>query len=539
MPAIQTTQIPSNQAQLEHPLLTLHSKLALIAGDAKASLLTGITRGIEKESLRVSQSGHLAKTTHPQELGSALTHPSITTDYSEALLEFITSPSASIDEVLEELDEIHRFTYQHLDNELLWVSSMPCQLGDDSSIPVGKYGTSNIGKMKQIYRVGLGHRYGRLMQTIAGIHYNFSVPDELWLELQAASGDKQSLQDYKTQGYFATIRNFRRYSWLLLYLLGAAPAVCKSFVRGREHQLEQVNDDSHSLYTPYATSLRMGDLGYQSDAQSSLVVCYNNLEQYVATLRAALDQPYPAYDLIGLKDEQGNYKQLSTALLQIENEFYSSIRPKRTAKSGETPLHALESRGVEYIEVRCVDLNPLVLGGIDAQTIRFLDTFLLFCLLQDSPDTNNQEYMRIPENIRRTVYQGRNPETLLLNGTEEVALPDWGLSLIAAMGPVADKLDKAHQSTSYSQALATMQQRLEDQQTTPAATLLREMIENNETYFAMAMRKACEQRDYFCAKAPSAGTMARYADLAVESRQQQAEIEASDSLSFDEFLAAF
>ena len=144
MPAIQTTQIPSNQAQLEHPLLTLHSKLALIAGDAKASLLTGITRGIEKESLRVSQSGHLAKTTHPQELGSALTHPSITTDYSEALLEFITSPSASIDEVLEELDEIHRFTYQHLDNELLWVSSMSCQLGDDSSIPVGKYGTLSL-----------------------------------------------------------------------------------------------------------------------------------------------------------------------------------------------------------------------------------------------------------------------------------------------------------------------------------------------------------------------------------------------------------
>ncbi len=294
MRAIQTTQIPSNRTQLEHPLLTLHSQLALIAGDAKASLLTGITRGIEKESLRVSQSGHLAMTAHPQELGSALTHPSITTDYSEALLEFITSPSASIDEVLEELDEIHRFTYQHLDNELLWVSSMPCQLGDDSSIPVGKYGTSNIGKMKQIYRVGLGHRYGRLMQTIAGIHYNFSVPDELWLELQAASGDKQSLQDYKTQGYFATIRNFRRYSWLLLYLLGAAPAVCKSFVRGREHQLEQVNNDSHSLYTPYATSLRMGDLGYQSDAQSSLVVCYNNLEQYVTTLRAALEQPYPA-----------------------------------------------------------------------------------------------------------------------------------------------------------------------------------------------------------------------------------------------------
>lgn len=246
-------------------------------------------RGIEKEGLRVDPSGRLAKTPHPEGLGSALTHPSITTDFSEALLEFITAPSSSIDEVLLELDEIHRFTYQHLSDELLWVSSMPCQLGDDSSIPVGKYGSSNIGTMKRIYRVGLGHRYGRLMQTIAGIHYNFSVPDQLWLELQAASGDQQSLQDFKTQGYFATIRNFRRYCWLLLYLLGAAPAVCRSFVRGREHKLVPVGNDSHSLHSPYATSLRMGDLGYQSAAQSSLVVCYNDLEQYAKTLRSALE----------------------------------------------------------------------------------------------------------------------------------------------------------------------------------------------------------------------------------------------------------
>jgi len=519
-------------------LLSLTSKLALLSSPEKSALLTGIVRGIEKEGLRVDPSGRLAKTPHPEGLGSALTHPSITTDFSEALLEFITAPSSSIDEVLLELDEIHRFTYQHLSDELLWVSSMPCQLGDDSSIPVGKYGSSNIGTMKRIYRVGLGHRYGRLMQTIAGIHYNFSVPDQLWLELQAASGDQQSLQDFKTQGYFATIRNFRRYCWLLLYLLGAAPAVCRSFVRGREHKLVPVGNDSHSLHSPYATSLRMGDLGYQSAAQSSLVVCYNDLEQYAKTLRSALEQPYPAYDEIGLKDAKGNYKQLSTALLQIENEFYSSIRPKRTAKPGETPLQALENRGVEYIEVRCVDLNPLVPNGIDAQTIRFLDTFLLYCLLQDSPQTNNQEYARIPENIIRTVYHGRNPETRLLQGEQEVALRDWGQSLISAMVPVAKRLDAAHQSHDYSLALTTMQERLDDQEKTPAATLLREMVENQETYYSMAMRKASEQREYFCQQPPSEETKARYDHLAQQSRQRQAEIEASDTMSFDEFLAA-
>ena len=519
--------------------MSLQSKLSLLAGPDKAALLTGIVRGIEKESLRVDPTGHLAMTPHPKALGSALTHPSITTDYSEALLEFITAPSASIDQVLHELDEIHRYTYQHIGEELLWVSSMPCQLGDDSSIPVAKYGSSNIGKMKQVYRVGLGNRYGRLMQTIAGIHYNFSVPDELWQELQAASGDQQSLQHFKTQGYFATIRNFRRYAWLLLYLLGAAPAVCKSFVRGREHRLQPVGADSHSLYTPYATSLRMGDLGYQSEAQSSLVVCYNDLDQYVRTLRSALEQPYPPYNEIGLKNEQGNYKQLNTALLQIENEFYSSIRPKRTAKMGETPIHALQDRGVEYIEVRCIDLNPLIPNGIDADTIRFLDSFLLFCLLEDSPETNNQEYARIPENNLRTVYQGRDPNIMLAEADGERSLRDWGNSLLEAMAPVAKQLDAAHGSDDYSAILSTMQSRLSDASTTPAATLLHEMAEHGETYYGMAMRMACEQRDYFCARPPSPETVAKYSGLAEQSIARQAEIESSDKLSFDEFLAQY
>lgn len=257
------------------------------------------------------------------------------------------------------------------------------------------------------------------------------------------------------------------------------------------------------------------------------------------TLRSALEQPYPAYDEIGLKDQQGNYKQLNTALLQIENEFYSSIRPKRTTAMGETPIHALQDRGVEYIEVRCIDLNPLVPNGIDAETIRFLDTFLLFCLLQDSPETNNQEYARIPENNLRTVYHGRDPNLMLLQADGERSLRDWGGELLEAMAPVAKQLDTAHQSNDYSAVLSTMQMRLSDASSTPAATMLREMDENGETYYGMAMRKACEQREYFCARPPSPETLAKYALLAEKSIERQAEIEASDTLPFDEFLANY
>ena len=518
--------------------MSLESRLALLA-NADKSLLANIVRGIEKESLRVEPNGQLAKTPHPKALGSALTHPSITTDYSEALLEFITAPSASIDQVLSELEEIHRYTYENIDDELLWVNSMPCQLGEDSSIPVGEYGSSNIGRMKTVYRLGLGHRYGRLMQTIAGIHYNFSVPDSLWMKLQADEGNQQSLQDYKTEGYFALIRNFRRYFWLLLYLFGAAPAVCKSFVRNREHDLQPVGNDSHSLYKPNATSLRMGNLGYQSDAQSSLIVCYNDIAQYTRTLKGALETPYKHYEHLGLKDSQGNYQQLTTNLLQIENEFYSPIRPKRTAASGETPLEALHNKGVEYIEVRCVDLNPLAACGIDRQTIHFLDTFLLFCLLKDSPKTNNNEYQQITENQRRTVADGRNPDLELVDGEQSRKLVDWGEALVAEMQPVAELLDEANNSSDYQSTLATMGERLQNSSLTPAAILLNEMQEHNETYYRMAMRKAVEHREYFRGEALAPEVIEKYQRLAEQSQLEQQQIEASDSVSFDDFLTAY
>ena len=206
--------------------------------------------GVEKESLRLDARGVLAMTDHPLSLGSALTHSCITTDYSEALLEFITPPSSDIDQSLQLLTEIHQYLYQSIGDEKLWVCSMPCILRGEENIRIAKYGASNIGRMKTIYRLGLGHRYGRLMQTIAGIHYNYSVPTafwERWLQLD----QPESLKDEITSRYFGLIRNFKRYGWLLLYLFGASPAVCKTFLEGQQHSLEQL--DPQSFYAPFAT----------------------------------------------------------------------------------------------------------------------------------------------------------------------------------------------------------------------------------------------------------------------------------------------
>src|SRR5258706_40729 len=274
-------------------------------------LLTQIRRGIEKESLRVRPDGALAMTPHPPALGSPLTHPHITTDFSESQLELITAAQPGIDDCLVELTRIHQFVYKHIGDGLLWCSSMPCNLPGDDQIPIGRYGRSNVGRMKTVYRAGLSHRYGRRMQTISGIHYNFSLPE------------------VGTEDYFSLIRNFRRHSWLPLYLFGASPAVCSSFVAGRRHELQELRPGT--LYLPYATSLRMGRLGYQDDTEAALCVSHNSLDSYAASLDEALSKPFPAYAKIGLK-QNGEYRQLNTSLLQIENEFYGTVRPKRRTR---------------------------------------------------------------------------------------------------------------------------------------------------------------------------------------------------------------
>src|SRR6185437_2871493 len=233
-----------------HRLTDATERLAALPRDALATL----SRGIEKESLRVRSDGTLDTRPHPAELGSALTHPHITTDFSESQLELITGVQPSVAACLRELTEIHQFVYRHIDGDALWSSSMPCRLPPDDDIPIGRYGESNVGRLKTIYRKGLSHRYGRRMQTISGVHYNFSLPEDAMAALQAADGDAGSPSDYRTRRYFATIRNFRRHSWLPLYLFGASPAVGRSFVDGRPHRLEALSADT--LYLPHATSLR-------------------------------------------------------------------------------------------------------------------------------------------------------------------------------------------------------------------------------------------------------------------------------------------
>jgi len=476
--------------------------------------LKGIRRGIEKESLRATPEGGLALTPHPLSLGSALTHPHITTDYSEAQLELITGVHPTPETCLEELMQIHQFTYRALGDEMLWVSSMPCNLPADENIPIGRYGSSNVGRAKSVYRMGLAHRYGRRMQTISGIHYNWSLPE------------------VSSEQYFALIRNFRRHAFLLLYLFGASPAVCSSFVAGREHQLETLAPGT--MYMPHGTSLRMGRLGYQSEAQSSLAVSYNGLDGYAASLQEALTRPYPAYEAIGIKNPGGEYNQLATSLLQIENEFYGTIRPKRVIRPGERPLHALRERGVEYVEVRLLDLNPFVPIGITAQTIRFLDVFLLHCMLSDSPHDTPQEIAALGRNQHKTAAFGRQPDLMLERGQEEARLVDWGAELLRDCAPIAASLDAAQQTSDYSDALRAAQALLEQPELLPSARVLAVMQQDFENSFIGFTRAQSQQIKAKLLSLPfSAAQQAKFAAMSEHSVQDQQSIEAGDLMPFE------
>lgn len=511
--------------------------IAQLAEPANRSLLSGILRGIEKEGLRVDQTGHLSRSMHPQGLGSALTHPYITTDYSESLLELITPPCHRMDTLLKWLNDLHRETYHQLGNEYLWGNSMPCVLPEEKDIPIAYYGSSNRGTMKGIYRLGLGHRYGRTMQTVAGIHYNFSLPEAFWALLQQAEEDHGLLQEFISRRYFDLIRNFRRHYWLLVYLFGATPAVDASFLEGRRHQLERFGTDTFLL--PFATSLRMGDLGYQSRAQESLHVCYNNSRSYVQSLVDAINTPYPDYEKNGVIDAGGHYQQLNTGLLQIENEFYSSIRPKRTARSGETALSALCRRGVEYIEVRCIDIDPFSANGVSPQQLRFIDAFLLHCLLSPSPATSAQESREILHNQQKVVSEGRKPGLSLTIKGQAIALSEAANQLLDSIKPLAELLDLSGDGNLVSASWQQQKEKLLDPATTPSAQAL-EAIKTKGSFKQWALECAKAHRETFTHAPNGCHDTPYFAALAENSvRQQQQEESADEALPFKDYLAKY
>ncbi|MFT7371602.1 MAG: glutamate--cysteine ligase [Oleiphilaceae bacterium] len=496
-----------------------------------------VARGIEKEGLRTDERFDISQLNHPEALGHPLTHPSITTDYSEALLELITPVEKTRDGLLNTLEDTHRHVANNMGDELLWAGSMPCRIDGNDSIRIAEYGDSNLGQLKHTYRQGLGVRYGRIMQSIAGLHYNFSISDDFWRELKNLKHDPSdqnapSLKDFKSEQYFALIRNFRRHAWLLMYLFGASPALDKSFLAHQKHTLEPF-DDQGTFYKPYATSLRMGDLGYQSNAQSSLAICFNTLSNFTHTLGEAITTPYPAYEAIGTKKDN-TFIQLNTNILQIENEYYSSIRPKRSAGSNEKPRQALNEHGVEYIEVRCLDLNPFLPLGISPQQVDFMDIFLLHCLLTDSPYINDEECKTLNHNFDLVVNEGRRPDLMIKCHQGETLMQTCGKQLLDSMSSLAKTLDQAESDSRYQNTLIRQQKIINAPELSPSAQVLSTMKKDSASWLEFAGQLSKKHKLSLTQNAQNHPT--NFIASVQQSFNDARSIKQNDTLTYEQFI---
>ncbi|MFV1974040.1 MAG: glutamate--cysteine ligase [Thiohalobacterales bacterium] len=510
-------------------------RLSALLNSGQPQAMQGGLTGLEKENLRMGPDGSIAQTPHPAILGSALKHPWITTDYSEALLEFITPPLGSPDEALVFLRDLQLFVYLKVDQELLWSSSMPCVVEGGASIPIAQYGTSNVGLMKTVYRRGLGFRYGRVMQVIAGAHYNYSFADTFWPLLQEIEEDSQPLRDYISTRYFHLIRNLQRFGWLVPYLYGSSPAICKSFMGGKATTLEEFNKNSY--YAPYATSLRMCDIGYQNthELKDGFKATYDSLDSYVESLTQAIDTPCPSHEKIGVKVD-GEYRQLNTNILQIENEYYSSVRPKQVPEFNEKPTLALKRRGVRYVELRSLDINTYDPLGISVEQCRFLEVMMAFCLLHDSPVISDQERLEIDFNLNAVCYRGREPGLTLQRNNRSITLAQWAGELCDAMSGHAGLLDDNTGDAVYGKALQAARDTVKDPDRTPSARVLTDMRAHDEGYFHFAKRMSEQHRDYFRQLEHNEAALQKIEAAVDTSIQEQQRIEDSDTLSFDEFL---
>ena len=503
---------------------------------AGGSVLYGGLKGVEKESLRISPNGFLSQSSHPEGLGSALTNRYITTDFSEALLEFVTPAFPTTWETLRCICDIHQFAYAHLGDEMLWTASMPCRIPGDREIPLAKYGDSNVGRMKTIYRRGLGHRYGRQMQVIAGVHFNYSVPKAFWPAYRAVMADERDDKTFRSDHYLGMIRNFRRMGWIVLYLFGASPAVCKSFA-GAAAQLPSLNADT--WFEPYATSLRMSDLGYSNQNQSRINISLNSLDDYVCDLSNAICTPEPSYEKIGVKVGD-RYQQLNANLLQIENEYYSSVRPKRVAQSGEQPTVALRRDGIEYVEIRSLDINMFDPSGINQNTMRFMEAFLIYCLLEDSPNLDGDELDEISANHGGTAKRGRDPEFRLRRAGDAVTLKSWATDILENVMKVAEIIDLHEGDDSYQAAVGSLRPMVDNPDETLSARIVAELEQSGSSFFEFAHGMAKCHRDYFASIAPLRSAQDKYLTKEVaDSVARQEAIEAADSISLDEYLQQY
>tara|TARA_B100001142_G_C14348977_1_gene661297 strand:- start:12608 stop:14152 length:1545 start_codon:yes stop_codon:yes gene_type:complete len=445
--------------------------------------------GIEKESLRIDKS-KLSLASHDKFLGNSLCNSYITTDFSEAQIELITPPFSSSKHTITFLDDLHHYATNKIGDEYFWPLSMPVRTSTDSEIPIATYGRSNLGAFKEVYRKGLSHRYGKAMQIISGIHCNFSFP-ELIHSIFSLDKDQILNNELTSAVYFRTIRNLHRMNWLILYLFGCSPVISKNLLNS-SYDFIPLSEDYYFL--PYATSLRMSDLGYKNINQSSLFVSLNTLEEYTAALEAATAEHSELFHKI-FSNTVEPYPQLSSNLLQIEDEHYGIARPKSMVDSNNRQTSKLLLNGVNYIEFRSMDINPFSRVGIDLNDLIFLEAFIIYCTLKSSPSMSSSEFANVSKNDLVVATRGREPKIKLMKGGMLIELKSWAYEIFDEITPIIELM--GHQSFD----MENYRSKLTDPERTLSASLLRKLREEKIDYYDLGQQIGMNNKNYYMNKA--------------------------------------
>jgi glutamate--cysteine ligase len=258
----------------------------------------------------------------------------------------------------------------------------------------------------------------------------------------------------------------------------------------------------------------------------------------VRDLSRATRVPHPDYQRIGVHVD-GEYRQLNANLLQIENEYYSTVRPKQLLEGLEKPTHALTQRGIRYVELRSMDINPYQPAGLCKTEVRFLEAFMLACLLADSPTINRAEQHEIDNNMELVAHRGREPGLALIRDGRAVPLKGWAWELLDAVQAVAELLDAGCGGNVYRRAVREQGDKVCDAEETPSARLLAEMRANGEGFYAFAQRLSQQHQRSFMERGLSPQREAELDAEANASLARQTAIEAADALDLDTFLARY
>jgi len=313
--------------------------------------------------------------------------------------------------------------------------------------------------------------------------------------------------------------------------------LCKSFTSGASASLKSFDADTY--FEPHGTSLRMSDLGYSNQNQSKIDISLNSLHDYVNDLTKAILTPEPAYEKIGVKID-GRYRQLNANLLQIENEFYSPVRPKRVARSGEQPTAALRRDGIEYVEIRSLDINLFDPCGINQNTMRFVEAFLIYCLIEDSPKLDDESLGEIGQNHSGVAKHGRAPEFRLYRNGETVTLQAWASEILSNVLEVAKIIDNHEANERYADSVHLMQKLVDDPEETPSARVLADLKESQSSFSEFALALSKSHNDYFeSITALKESRNAVFEEEVSQSLQRQRQIEAADEISLDEYLQRY